>query len=470
VHRIVRAVAAAAEEHAERLGHEAVKETGFGVAADKVTKNQMIVRGFMKEYGNDDYCGHRVDSVAKIVEVPKPAGVIFALTPSTAPVATAYFKVLAAMLTRNAIVISPHPAAANVTAEAARVLGEAATAAGAPRHAIQVLAKPTIPVVEALMGDERTKLVVATGGGAVVRAAYRSGTPALGVGPGNPPVVVDETADLAQAAAKIVNSKAFDNSVNCTAESVLFAVASIVGTLRGHLERNDAYICDEAETQKIRDYAYPGGNFNAKVVGRTALDVARGAGVRVPQGTRILVAPIDRIADDEPLTHEKLCPVLAMRVVPDFSEALHEADALVRIVGVGHSAVIHTTDPQRILDYATALPVHRIAVNTEGSLGNAGWTSNTPLTMSVGTGFIGGSSTADNVTPGHLVQWSRTTYAADSSEPFPDFTRLRARNLQSVTGADNLAGNLSDEQIRTFIRDDLRRIVLEELRDLIGTP
>src|SRR4051812_36234665 len=194
VMRIVRAVAAAAEENAERLAHDAVRETGFGVVADKVKKNLTFARQFESEYGHLDFCGHRVDVEAKVVSVPKPPGVVLAVIPSTSPVAALYFKVLCAMLTRNAVVVSPHPLAARTGVEATRALAAAATSAGAPADVIQVLPKPTIPLVEAMMADKHTKLVLATGGGPVVQAAYRSGTPAIGVGPGNPPVVVDETA------------------------------------------------------------------------------------------------------------------------------------------------------------------------------------------------------------------------------------------------------------------------------------
>jgi acyl-CoA reductase-like NAD-dependent aldehyde dehydrogenase len=469
VMRIVRAVAAAAEENAERLAQEAVRETGLGVVADKVTKNLAIARQFVSEYGHLDFCGHRVDVEAKVVSVPKPPGVVLAVIPSTSPVAALYFKVLCAMLTRNAVVVSPHPLAAQTGVEATRVLAAAATSAGAPADVIQVLPKPTIPLVEAMMADKRTKLVLATGGGPVVQAAYRSGTPAIGVGPGNPPVVVDETADLANAAASIVDSKVFDHSVLCTAESVLFQIGSVASTLQAHLEQNGAYVCSPAETQKIRSFMYPGGKFNTKVVGRSAADIARGASIRVPQTARILVTPIDRVAEDEPLTHEKLSPVLAMRTVSDFAQAIREARALVGIVGIGHSAVIHSQDPQRVLDFSTALPVHRITVNTAGSLGNAGIGTGLPITMSVGTGFVGGSSSAENLSPEHFVQWSRTAYSSNPSVPFPDFSHLQARVAASGRSLNGATGDISADQMQALIREDLRRIVLEELRDLIGT-
>ncbi|MFT4009884.1 MAG: aldehyde dehydrogenase family protein [Nocardioidaceae bacterium] len=467
VMRVVRAVTTAAEANAERLAYAAVEETGFGVAADKITKNLAIARDFIPEYAHLDFCGHRADAAAKILSVPKPAGVVFAVLPSTGPVAALYFKVLCAMLTRNAIVLSPHPAAAKTGVDAAQVLADAATGAGAPADVIQVLPHPSIPLVEAMMGDERTKLVIATGGAGVVRTAYHSGTPAIGVGPGNPPVIVDDTADLTNAAASIVRSKAFDNSILCTAESVLFVVDSVADDLKRRLQREGAYLCNSSETDRVRDLVYPRGAFDPAVVGRFATELARFASVRVPTSTRLLVTPIARIHDGESLTHEKLCPVLALRRVPSFEAAVREAKELVDIVGVGHSAVIHTDIPQRVLDFAGELPVHRITVNAPGSVGNAGIGTGLPLTMSVGTGFIGGCSTADNLNPEHFVQWSRTTYASDSAVRFPDFTGLRL-NQHDGTGNPSPAAGISEERLQALIREDLRKIVLEELRELMA--
>lgn len=464
VMRIVRAVAGAAERNAQRLAHEAIRETGFGNEPDKVEKNLAVARGFVEEYGAIDYCGHRVDGESRVLSVPKPAGVVLGVTPSTSPVAAIYLKVLCALLTRNAIVISPHPSAVQTGIETARVLAEAAEAAGAPEGAVQIVPKPTIPLVESMMADPRTRLVIATGGGAVVKAAYRSGTPAIGVGPGNPPVVVDETADLANAAKSIVNSKSFDNSVLCTAESVLFAVRSIESGLRRQLESNGAYICSDRETQRVRDYVYPRGKFDSGVVGRSAVDIARGAGVRVPSDTRVLVAPFEQVVNDEPLTHEKLCPVLGMRVVSDFDEALREAKALVEIVGIGHSAAIHSDDPQRVLDFGTALPVHRVSVNVPASLGGAGIGTGLPMTMSVGTGFVGGSSSGENLNPDHFVQWSRSAYSVDPAVRVPDFSGLQSRGRVSEPPSTLV----SESDIGPHIREDLRRIVLEELQHLIG--
>ena len=437
--------------------------------ADKVSKNQMIAGKFLEQYGGVDYCAHRVDASAGLLLTPRPAGVVLAITPATSPVAAVYFKVLCALLTRNAVVVSPHPSLAGTCADATRLLASAAAAAGAPADIVQVIERPTIPLVEALMADECTNLILATGGGAVVRAAYSSGNPAIGVGPGNPPVIVDETADLRNAAECIVESKRFDSSVLCTAESVLYAVDSIAAPLLDKLREAGAHICTSREALRIREFVYPGGNLNTKAVGRSAVSLAADAGITVSPRTKLLVASIERTVSEEPLTHEKLCPLLAFEEVPDFATALREARALVDIVGLGHSAVIHTAKPQRVLDLSVGMPVHRITVNAPGSLGNAGFGTGLPMTMSVGTGFVGGSSSGDNLSPEHLVQWCRTAYA--DSAVFPDFTSMRPSLPTPVSHSASLGPieQRDSSDAVGAIREELRRLVLEELHNLIGT-
>src|SRR5689334_21042022 len=244
-HRIVEAVAEEAYRNAQRYAEWAVKETGMGVVEHKRRKNEACSKGLLEWYGGRDYVSARIDPEAKIVEVPRPAGVVLALTPSTNPVATVYFKVLLSLMTRNAVVVSPHPMAKRVCADAARALGAAAEAAGAPAGVVQVVTEPTIPLIDALMTDPRTSVIVATGGNAVVRAAYRSGNPALGVGPGNVPVLVDATADLRAAAQRIVDSKAFDNSCLCTNESVVIVEDRVADAFARALRSAGAYLLDD---------------------------------------------------------------------------------------------------------------------------------------------------------------------------------------------------------------------------------
>lgn len=460
VQKIVTEVARISEQHSERLAYLAAEETGFGVAKDKVEKNLNTVREFMRQYGNQNYCDHRVDESAKILRTPRPAGLIFAVTQSTSPTAAVFFKVLCAMITRSAILISPHPSAKRVSVEAAELLARAAENAGAPRDVIQIIAEPSIPLVEAVMGDDRVRLVVATGGLGVVQAAYRSGTPALGVGPGNPPIVVDETADLRAAAKGIIASKVFDNSILCTTDSVVFAVQSIADSLLNELRTEGAYICNPIETDKVRSYVYPGGTLNTQAVGRTAVELAEKSGISVPVGTTALVTPFTQVVDEEPFTHEKLCPVLGFHVVPDFQTGLERAKAMLGFVGAGHSAGIYSTDAQRVLDYSYALPVYRFAVNTSACLSNAGIGTHLPVTMSIGTGLLGGSASAENLNPEHFVQWAQTAYASDQTVRFPEFSGMKRSEWTHPR-------NTQDPN--SEILADLRRIVLEELQNLMRT-
>ncbi len=278
VDRIVHAAAAAGAARAREYADWAVRETGFGVAEHKVIKNLASSTGLIEAYAGHDYVTPRVDPAARIVEIPRPAGVVLALTPSTNPVATVFVKSLLALMTRNAVVVSPHPVARECSADAARTLAEAAVAAGAPDGVIQVVDEPSVPLINALMADERTSVIVATGGTGVVRAAYSSGTPAIGVGPGNVPVFVAGDADLPEAARRIVDSKSFDNSILCTNESVLIVTEAAAGTLLRHLQREGAYLLPPEDRDKVRDLLFPGGHFDPRFVGKDATWIAAQAG------------------------------------------------------------------------------------------------------------------------------------------------------------------------------------------------
>ena len=282
VDRIVHAAAAAGAAKAREYADWAVRETGFGVAEHKVIKNLASSTGLIEAYAGHDYVTPRVDPAARMVEIPRPAGVVLALTPSTNPVATVFVKSLLALMTRNAVVVSPHPLARECSADAARTLAEAAVAAGAPDGVIQVVDEPSVPLINALMADERTSVIVATGGTGVVRAAYSSGTPAIGVGPGNVPVFVADDADLPEAAQRIVDSKSFDNSILCTNESVLIVTEAAAGALLRHLQRAGAYLLPPDERDKVRDLVFPGGHFDTRFVGKDATWIAAQAGLRVP--------------------------------------------------------------------------------------------------------------------------------------------------------------------------------------------
>ncbi len=479
--QIVDAVTRVAEERAEHYAEWAVRETGFGVVADKVVKNRLCSRGILDTYRDHDYVTPRIDAERKLVEVPRPAGVVFALTPSTNPVSTVYFKVILSLLTRNAVVVSPHPYAKECCSDAARMLAEAAVAAGAPDGVIQWVDEPSVPLIDALMTDPRTDVILATGGVAVVRAAYSSGNPAIGVGPGNVPVLVDATADLARAAKKLVDSKAFDNSILCTNESVLIVEEAVADRFLREMSRHGAHLLGPDERDLVRDTVFPGGRFDTSMVGKDAATIADKAGVRVPSRTRVLLAPFDLAVVEEPLAHEKLCPVLGVTRVPTARRGIRTAQALLRIGGAGHSAVIHSNDPRTVMEYTAAVDVLRVTVNEGGSTGSAGFGTHLAPSMTIGTGYVGRSSLSENLEPKHLVDLTRIAYSTDPSEVLPSFEEITpwaaptgpvprypvpSNAAQSPSASAPTPARAQSEEAAE-IHEELRRLIIEELTTII---
>lgn len=476
--KIAFAVARIAHAKAAEYGAWAVRETGFGVAEHKKLKNELSSLPLVEHYQNSDFVNPRYDAETGIAEIPKPAGVIFALVPSTNPISTIYFKVLSALMTRNAIVISPHPAAREVSIDAARVLADAAQAAGAPEAAIQVLEQISLPLIDEFMKSDKTDVILATGGTAMVRAAYSSSNPAIGVGPGNAPVLVDGSADLAAAAAHIVDSKSFDNSILCTNESVLITLGEIADPLKRALAKAGAHICSQAETEMLRGYLFHERGFNIEALGRDAAWIAKQAGFKISARAKILVTPIEMIGVGEDLSREKLCPVLGFYAARSIEQALMQARALLRYAGAGHSAAIHSNDTQTIMDYAAAVEVYRVVVNAPCSQGAAGFATNLAPTFTIGTGFFGRSSVGENVGPQHLVNWTRIAWHKD----LPKEVRLGALKhpgplpkapADGVPGQRQSppiavpTGDVSDGPSLTHVRELIRTIIAEELRKVI---
>lgn len=469
IQRIVDAVAEAGHAKARTFAEAAVRETGYGVVEHKVMKNEACSRGLVALYRGEDFVSPRIDAERKIVELPRPAGVVFALIPVTNPVATVYFKTLLALMTRNAVVLSPHPGAKGVCTEAAHVLAAAAKAAGAPDGAIQVIEEPTIPLIEALMRDERVDLIVATGGPAVVKAAYRSGNPAMGVGPGNAPVLVDDTADVTEAAKRIVASKSFDNSILCTNESTVLAYSSIADRLLAAMKAAGAHVCTPAETDKVRALLFRDDGFNVAMIGKDAALIAKEAGFSA-NGAKILVTPVTLVQPEEKLVREKLCPVLAFARVDGLDQAIASARSMMRRTGKGHSAAVHSKREATILAFAAAVPALRFAVNAGCSLGAAGFETNLGPSMTIGTGFAGGSSIGDNLTPHHFVHFARVAYNKAASETFGDFRGLDPLDLPKPSAPPRLVASTgaAGEADADALRRELRRIILEELNAVLA--
>ena len=485
---VAAAVAAAGAAEARRYADWAVKETGFGNADHKELKNRLCSVGLFEHYRDGNYTEAVIDPATQTVAIPKPAGVIFALTPSTNPVSSVYYKAILALLTRNAIVFSPHPAAKACSADAARLINRAAEKAGAPDGIIQVIDEPTMPVIHQVMDSDRIDLILATGGSPMVRAAYSSGNPAIGVGPGNNPAYVDESADVAKAAKLIADSKAFDNSILCTNESAVIVHGAVAGRLAEEMKRQGCHLLSADERDRLQAHLFPDGKFNISLLGKPAEVIAESAGLRVPRGTRVLMVPLERIGDDYPMSREKLCPVLGFYDVATRDAGLIACRAMVRSRGAGHSAVVHATDPAVILRFAASMDVLRVAVNVGCSTGAAGFDTFLPPTMTIGTGFFGRSSVAENVGPEHLLQWTKIAYNKAADVPFGDFAGLalpepatRPRlpegkidySFDWVGGRpsrpSNAAAAAADDTIDPDdLRAEIRQLILEELRAIRG--
>jgi acyl-CoA reductase-like NAD-dependent aldehyde dehydrogenase len=473
---IAEAVAEAAHAKAGEYAEWAARETGFGVAAHKKIKNEQTSTPLVEHYRDWDFVEPRIDAATKIVEIPRPAGVIFALIPSTNPIATINFKALIALMTRNAIVISPHPAARACCVDAVRTLAQAAEAAGAPEGILQVVEFPSIPLIDQFMKSPKTDLILATGGTAMVRAAYSSSNPALGVGPGNAPVYVDASADLKDAARCIVESKSFDNSVLCTNESVVIATEAIERPLLKELERAGCHVCTEAEVQTLRRYLFHERGFNVEAIGRDAAWIAGEAGFKVSPKVKVLLTPITLIGVDEPLSREKLCPVLGFYVADSKVQALAQARGLLRMAGGGHSAAVHCREPRTAVDFSAAVEVYRVVVNAPCSQGAAGMGTNLAPTYTIGTGFFGRSALGENLGPQHLVHWTRVAWPSDAA------VNIDAGALSTLTHPGPLPEAPSDgvpgKTRRTLprppaggqdngLREEIRRIIAEELRAVL---
>ncbi|MFC4625571.1 aldehyde dehydrogenase family protein [Daeguia caeni] len=472
VMRIVRAVAETAYQNAEHYAKWAVQETGMGVVAHKKLKNELSSHPLVDFYENMDLINPRVDEARKMVEIPKPAGVILALTPATNPVSTLYYKSILALLSRNAIIFSPHPMARECCNDAAARLEAAAVAAGAPSGLIQCIEKPSVPLVQALMSSPKVQVILATGGGPMVRAAYSSGNPAIGVGPGNAPVYVDPSANQNLAAQRIVDSKSFDNSVLCTNESVLITLEQNRQHFERALRAAGAHICSDVETERLRTYLFPDGHLNTAAVGKSAEWIAQQAGFRIVGSTRVLIAPIETVGHDECLTHEKLCPVLAFAAAGTFERAVGMAQMILRASGNGHSASFHGEDPQRAMDFAAALTVYRVVVNAPCSQGAAGFATHLAPSFMIGTGYFGRSSVGENIGPQHLVHWTRLAWNSDQSVRFPDLSDVRlvfdgdAPRQPAAPRLVSPAPVAGMEERGGVDREVLRQLILQELREL----
>ena len=406
VDKIFFAAAMAANKARIPLAKLAVEETGMGVVEDKVIKNHYAAEYIYNAYRDTKTCGViEEDAAYGIKKIAEPIGLVAAVIPTTNPTSTAIFKTLICLKTRNAIIISPHPRAKASTIAAAKVVYEAAVAAGAPENIISWIDVPSLELTNEVMRESDT--ILATGGPGMVKAAYSSGKPALGVGAGNTPVIIDETADIKMAVNSIIHSKTFDNGMICASEQSVTVVGDIYDAVRKEFEYRGCYFLKGDEIDKVRHTILINGALNAKIVGQSAYTIAQMAGVNVPEKTKILIGEVESVDISEEFAHEKLSPVLAMYRAKDFDEALTKAERLVEDGGYGHTAAlyIHPAQKEKIMKHAEAMKACRILINTPSAHGGIGDLYNFKLTpsLTLGCGSWGGNSVSENVGVKHLL-------------------------------------------------------------------
>ncbi|WP_138207074.1 bifunctional acetaldehyde-CoA/alcohol dehydrogenase [Haloimpatiens lingqiaonensis] len=407
VDEIFRKASIAANNNRLDLAKMAVEETGMGIVEDKVIKNHFASEYMYNKYKYEKTCGViEKDEAFGICKIAEPIGVIAAVVPTTNPTSTAIFKALIALKTRNGIIFSPHPRAKNCTIEAAKIILQAAVEAGAPEGIIGWIDEPSIELSQVVMRE--ADMILATGGPGMVKAAYSSGKPAIGVGSGNTPVIIDETADIKMAVNSILLSKTFDNGVICASEQSVIALSSVYDQVRKEFLERGAYILKGEELDKVRNVILVNGNLNPNIVGQPAHKIAELAGVNVPENAKVLIGEVESVELEEPFSHEKLSPVLGMYKAENFDEALNKAERLVELGGFGHTSSLYidtNRGKEKIEKFSHIMKTGRTIINMPSSQGAIGDIYNFKLapSLTLGCGSWGGNSVSENVGPKHLL-------------------------------------------------------------------
>ena len=437
---IVDAVAKAFSASAVELAELAVRETGFGNVNDKVTKNRFASEKVAKTIRGQTCVGVlKEDPREKLWEVGVPVGVICGIVPSTNPTSTVCYKSLIALKSGNAIVFSPHPKALSCTARAAKIVAEAAEKAGAPRGCVGCLSIASMAGCQELMGAKEVKLILATGGPGMVKAAYSSGKPAIGVGAGNGPAYIHHTADVKKALTCILKSKTFDNGTVCASEQSIVVERSMEDAVKRTAQEMGFYFMSKEEAGKLAKLLFrPTGALNPEIVGKEAVRLAEMAGFPVPQGTKILVSREEQAGPNYPYSMEKLCPVLAFYVLDHEDAVLAKAVEILEREGAGHTFAMHAEDRNAVERFAKAVPVSRFLVNTPAALGGIGATTNLFPALTLGCGAVGGSSSSNNIGPMDLVNIRRVAWGTEEVQPHvtvdADLVELLAQKILERLG------------------------------------
>jgi acetaldehyde dehydrogenase (acetylating) len=430
IDRICEAMARAALRESARLGQLAVEETGYGIAEDKREKNRFAAEDVWNFFKSLRTVGV-INESPDVLEIASPRGVVAGIIPSTNPTSTAIFKILIAIKSRNTIVLSPHPSAAKCINETTRVMREAGVKEGLPADAVACMTTTSIEGTEALMKHKQTAVILATGGIGLVRAAYSSGKPAFGVGPGNVPVFVERTADVPLAVQNILTGKCFDNGTICASEQAVVTDAPVAKQVREELEAQGAHFLSQAEADQLaKVVATPQRALNPQIVGKSVEVIAKMAGLTIPPGTRCLVAEVGGVGRDYPLSMEKLSPILAFYVEDGLERGAARCFEILSYGGMGHTAGIHTLSREKAAAFGTEMPASRVVVNTPTTHGAIGFSTALPPSMTLGCGSWGGNVTSDNISPWHLMDIKRVAF---ETRPVPSKRPARASQLPSAS-------------------------------------
>src|SRR6266436_4145102 len=427
INHICEAMAQAALRESPRVAALAVEETGYGIPADKHEKNRFAAEDVWNYFKNLRTVGV-VSETKDVVEIASPRGVVAGIIPSTNPTSTAIFKILIAVKSRNAIVLSPHPSASRCINETVKAMREAGVKAGLPADAIGCMTTATIEGTEALMKHKMTAVILATGGIGLVRAAYSSGKPAFGVGPGNVPVFVERSADVPKAVQDILTGKCFDNGTICASEQAVVVDAPIEMAVREQFKLQGGYFISQSDADQLaKVVATPQRTLNPGIVGKSVEVIANMAGISVPPGTRCLMAEVAGVGREYPLSMEKLSPILAFYVEDGLERGAARCNEILHYGGMGHTAGVHTRSREAAVHYGNEMPASRITVNTPTTHGAIGFSTALPPSMTLGCGSWGGNVTSDNVSPLHLMDIKRVAF-----ETRPVASKRPASVAQSV--------------------------------------
>ena len=465
VDTIVKAVAEACAANAQRLAKMAVEETGFGVWQDKILKNLLgsaITYDSIKDLKTVGILSE--DNQKKVWEVAVPMGIVAALIPSTNPTSTVMYKTLISLKSGNAIILSPHPNAKNCILETFQIISRAAAAAGAPAGLVQCITVPSQEGTSALLKHRDIGIILATGGEAMVRAAYSSGNPALGVGPGNGPAYIEKSADIAKAVKHIFDSKTFDNGTICASEQSIITERCIADKVIAEVQKQGGYFMNQEESDKVSRFILrANGTMNPKIVGKSAQTIADMAGIKIPAGTRILLSHQTTVGKDNPYSREKLCPILAFYTEDSWESACKRSIEILNNEGVGHTMTIHSEDMSVIREFALKKPVSRLLVNTPGALGGVGASTGLQPALTLGCGSVGGSATSDNVGPMHLINIRRVAFGIKElsdirgNNPAPEGCCTKSYNTCNRTDSKG-ASTLSRADIEAITKAVIDRL------------